>query len=290
MKFSQRYGYNKPSSVLKRGGLNEEGAKAICNCFDYLSSWLNKYDEKRYAKYDASYTCMEESIWCFFLNERRDDFYTDYGRHRIVATAVILDERIEWFIKFDLIEHAILSLRSINKHDGLFLKIVNDFIQMLNNTFIRLNYGYRVVEDQIVEITDDEEIRTIETALKQTTAVKTHLTGALKLLSDRSKPDYRNSIKESITAVEALCREITDETTLGAALNKLETKGVRIPSSLKSAFDKLYHYTNNEKTGIRHALMDETDVPQYDEAKFMLVACSAFINYLQGKRAKSQIK
>jgi len=26
--------------------------------------------------------------------------------------------------------------------------------------------------------------------------------------------------------------------------------------------------------------------PQYDEAKFMLVACSAFINYIQGKRGR----
>ena len=94
-----------------------------------------------------------------------------------------------------------------------------------------------------------------------------------------------NSIKESISAVEALCREITTENTLGDALKKLEKNGVNIPAFLKSGFEKLYIYTNNEKTGIRHALMDNTETPQYDEAKFMLVSCCAFVNYIQGKRS-----
>ena len=40
---------------------------------------------------------------------------------------------------------------------------------------------------------------------------------------------------------------------------------------LKTAFEKLYVYTNDKATGIRHALMDETDAPSFDEAKIMLV-------------------
>lgn len=163
--------------------------------------------------------------------------------------------------------------------------IVNAFVNMLNATFIRLNYAYRIVNDIIVEITDDEEIKTIETAINQKSTIKTHFSCALKLLSNRPTPDYRNSIKESISAVEALCREITTENTLGDALKKLEKNGVNIPAFLKSGFEKLYIYTNNEKTGIRHALMDNTEPPKYDEAKFMLVSCCAFVNYIQGKRS-----
>jgi len=34
----------------------------------------------------------------------------------------------------------------------------------------------------------------------------TDLSRALELLSDRKQPDYRNSIKESISAVEATCQ------------------------------------------------------------------------------------
>lgn len=149
-----------------------------------------------------------------------------------------------------------------------------------------MNYAYRIVDDLIIEITDDEEIKTVEEAIEQTSTINTHLSASLKHLSDRPNPDYRNSIKESISAVEALCREITGETTLGPALNKLEKSGVKVPTFLKSGFEKLYVYTNNEKTGIRHALMDDADAPGYNEAKFMLVACSAFVNYVQGKRSK----
>ena len=41
------------------------------------------------------------------------------------------------------------------------------------------------------------------------------------------------------------------------------------------------------QSGIRHELMDEdgTYVPTYHEAKFMLVTCTAFINYMNGKFA-----
>ena len=57
-------------------------------------------------------------------------------------------------------------------------------------------------------------------------SVNTHIKKALSLYSDRKNPDYENSIKESISAVEAMCCIITGMTgasaTLGAALKKLE--------------------------------------------------------------------
>ena len=55
--------------------------------------------------------------------------------------------------------------------------------------------------------------------------------------------------------------------------------------NVKSAFEKLYVYTNHEDTGIRHALMDDEEnyTPTAEEALFMLISCSAFINYLDQK-------
>lgn len=285
MKFSERYGYVKPVDVLKRGGLDTEGATALCNCYDHLDKWLNRYDVDNRFRYDESYTRMEESIWCFFLNQRRDDFY-GHNSHKVVATQYLLSNNNEWYLKFDMIEFSIKVLRSTcPKGDRHYNDIVDAFVRLLNSTFKRLNYAYRIVDDLIVEITDEEEIKTIEDAVEQASTIKIHLLSALKHLSDRPSPDYRNSIKESISAVEALCREVTDENTLGEALKRLEKNGLKIPVFLKSGFEKLYVYTNNDKTGIRHALMDDADVPQYDEAKFMLVACSAFVNYIQGKRS-----
>jgi hypothetical protein len=95
----------------------------------------------------------------------------------------------------------------------------------------------------------------------------------------------RNSIKESISAVEAVCRELTGDTTLGQALKHLEDKGVVIHKMIKDEFTKCYVYTNDPNSGIRHALMDDdgTYVPTKDEAYYMLVTCSAFVNYLRRK-------
>lgn len=53
--------------------------------------------------------------------------------------------------------------------------------------------------------------------------VKTHLRRALELLSDRENPDYRNSIKEPISAVESLSKVIAEKS--NASLSKaLEEK------------------------------------------------------------------
>ena len=46
-----------------------------------------------------------------------------------------------------------------------------------------------MVDDQIVEITDQEEIAAIEEAIKETSAVRTHLSEALKLLSCEGSGD-----------------------------------------------------------------------------------------------------
>ena len=286
MKFSERYGYLKPAVVLKRGFLDDESVTAICNCYDHLAMWFNHYDVESRNRYDESYTNLEETIWCFFMNQRRDDFYTGRG-HMIAATQYLQSGQYEWYLKFDLIEFTISALRkSTPERDWAYMNIITMFIKLLNTTFKRLDYAYRVVDDQIVEITDKEEIAAVEEAVKQTSSVKIHLSEALKHLSNRTNPDYRNSIKESISAVEAICREITGENTLGSALKELEKNGVMIPRFLQSGIDKLYVYTNDSHTGIRHALMDGTEAPTFEEAKYMLVMCSAFVNYIQGKRSE----
>ena len=157
------------------------------------------------------------------------------------------------------------------------------FIKQLNFEFERLNFAYRIIGQEIVEITSKSEIATIEDAMANTSRnIKIHLNRALELYAQRPTADYRNSIKESISAVEAFCREKTDENSLGKALNRLEANGIIIPKLLKVTFDKLYAYTNQPDTGIRHALMDSDGAytPASEEALFMLVSCSAFLNYL----------
>lgn len=155
------------------------------------------------------------------------------------------------------------------------------------NDFLKQEYiGYRFVDGIIVPISDDNEVKEIEEALNNPyEVVKEHLSKSNLFLADRERPDYENSIKESISAVEAICEILTGlkgkEATLGNMLKKLEERGVVIHGGLKSAFNILYGYTS-DANGIRHAGDIGGPASTFEEAKFMLVSCSAFINYLMG--------
>ena len=150
--------------------------------------------------------------------------------------------------------------------------------------------AWRVVGNTVARLTSDEEIEAVDAAcvLEDSFApAATHARAALTLLSDRKSPDYRNSIKEAISAVESACRVVTGnpKATLGDALKQLETKGIRIHSALKASFDKLYGYTSDEG-GIRHSLLEQSTV-DFEDAKFMLVSCSAFVNLLRARSGLS---
>jgi len=111
--------------------------------------------------------------------------------------------------------------------------------------------------------------------------VHAHLRRALELLSDRASPDYRNSIKESISAVESLVGSTVGEKgTLGQLIKKIE-ENVGLHPALRAAFSSLYGYTSDED-GIRHAILELQNIT-FEDAKFFLVVCSAFVNFVRGK-------
>ena len=192
----------------------------------------------------------------------------------------------EWNEVYDFIEFM------ANNHPDEYNELNPGFMDICNAVLKRELSAYRFVGGKIAQITSEEEVSEIEEALKiskPSKAVNTHLKRAVDLFADRKSPDYRNSIKESISAVESICNLITKEkkATLGQALKKIEEK-VKLHPALKSAFISLYGYTSNEE-GIRHALIDKSNL-SFEDAKFMLVSCSAFINYLISKASKAEIK
>lgn len=180
----------------------------------------------------------------------------------------------EWYTIFDFIERYLgVSDEPTSK------KMAQEFSRILEDEVS----AYRIVEKQVVPVTNESELATIEEAIAQPyDSVQKHISKALSLFADRKNPDYENSIKESISAVEAMCCIITGLTggqaTLGAALKKLKDHGVHIHGAMESAFSSLYGYTSNEN-GIRHGGIDFRNAPAED-AKYMLVSCSAFVNYL----------
>jgi len=149
--------------------------------------------------------------------------------------------------------------------------------------------AYRFVEGKLAPISSEQDNQTVERAIAQTSdaysPTSEHLKQAVALLARKPIPDYRNSIKESISAVEAICAVVTGDpkATLGQALKVIDSQAP-IHGALRSAFEKLYGYTSDAE-GIRHALLEENTLEQED-AIFMLVTCSAFVSYVIAKRAR----
>lgn len=157
-------------------------------------------------------------------------------------------------------------------------------LSLLNRVLERELSGYRIVDGIVTDVTDKQEVEMLEATLQDTNyeGVNSHLRSALRLLSRRDKPDYRNSIKESISAVESMTRIIAGDkkATLGDALKVLERNAVLHPA-LKQGFSKLYGYTSDEE-GVRHAMLEEPNLTAAD-AKYFLMSCTSFVNYLKAK-------
>jgi hypothetical protein len=188
----------------------------------------------------------------------------------------------EWFKIYDIIEFM------MPKCDVIVPGSSTDYIRRCNEILTRENSGYRFIGSIIAPITNEIEINEIEEAIVSPhAAINEQLQSALEKLSRKKDPDYRNSIKDSINAVETACSIIYgDKATLGEALKKIREK-ISLHTTLEIAFQKLYGYTNDAE-GIRHGLMAESSLDSED-ARFMLVSCSAFINYILIKAHKAEI-
>jgi len=118
-------------------------------------------------------------------------------------------------------------------------------IQAFNEVLTDELSAYRFVAGKLAPVSSEQEKSAIERAVSQTSdsfsPTSEHLRQAVDLLARRPTPDYRNSIKESISAVESLCAIITGDpkATLGQALKTVYTQA-KLHGALRSAFEKSY--------------------------------------------------
>ncbi len=167
-------------------------------------------------------------------------------------------------------------------------KCFNIFQKRFNDLFEREYVGYRFITGKIVPITDKIEMQEIEKAVQTPfEGARAQLQKALGFLSDREHPDYKNCVKESISAVESVCKVLANDpkAELGKALKSLIANGLNIHGSLKSAILALYGYASDEG-GIRHAERETESTVTFEEVKFMMVTCSAIVNYLVAEYGK----
>lgn len=289
--FSHRQGLVNKLSIITKDSINPDVINAIGSCYDILCHELKSYYSDNYMHPWIQFFFpkdIERELWVHFVNRRLANF-EENGSYRLVFDELLTQSNLSWYRILDLVEY-VCKWISVNVSTYPYIDgILKGFESCINQEFDRLDYGYRIVNHCIVDITSDVEMDAINEAVSGSKDnVRKHLLSAIGHYSARPNPDVRNAIKESISAVEAVCRELTGDDTLGKALKHLEEKGVIIHSMIKDQFTKFYVYTNDSNSGIRHALMDSegTYVPSKDEAYYMIVSCCAFVNYLRRKVGK----
>lgn len=278
MKFSERQGLVSVRSALQVDSMDQALRNGLWNTvhvqlFSYEPGWRRTEESQQLPIF--------RRMWHEYFKEPRDtlplklaDVCEFVRRHFF---------KCKWNEVYDYIEFLFAALGS---------ERAISFAIFVNKVLEREMAGFRLVGGEVSPISSEEEVSSLEAALKNTGRLvgpNTHLRSALGHLSDRTNPDYRNSVKESISAVESICKLIVGQpkATLGEALQKLEKDGAIHPA-LKRSLGSLYGYTS-DASGIRHAMLEEASIGLID-AKFMLVSCAGFINYLVGKAAELGIK
>lgn len=279
MSFSERYGYKPIKEIIQIESMDDPLRNGLwsllkMHCWDDVHRSSDIYGGYFLSDYgNEKIRTLCQGLWFNYYKKPLDQLSDNW--------AEVLGHLREYFFTckwnevYDFIEYV---GNNYNKY-----QFREQFMQSCNHLLEKEMSAYRFVNGVITRITEQQEVAEIEQALENARGpVSKHLRRSLELLSDRNGPDYRNSIKESISAVESLVAIAlkANKGTLGQLIKKLEDE-IGLHPALKTAFSSLYGYTSDEG-GIRHALT-EVEKVDYNDAKFMLVVCSAFINFVEGK-------
>jgi hypothetical protein len=270
--FSQRYGYTSVEKAFQREFIDAPLRTKLWNVTK-IYIWDN-HDPSDYSKNEITNEIdgLVLRLWFHYFNRDLDslpEFRDKYKQKGVYTQLKEYFFSCKWFEVYDFLEEI--------SHDQSGL-MGPKLRERINKVLEEHNSAYRFVDKEIAEITDKNEIQAIENGLKHPEKpVRVHLEAALQMLSNKEAPDFRNSVKESISAVESACRLISgkESATLSDALKHID----HIHPVLSKAFNQLYGYTS-DASGVRHSLIDEETI-SYPDAKFMLVACAAFVSYLK---------
>ncbi len=276
--FSQRQGHTPLRETIQRESMDKELRTALWNYI--YGNFCNRM------KWFGNLDWLPKKIWTEYYKETIDT----------VPELMLMMARIKkdffesenWYEVYDICEFII---QSVWQYDVEVLRnSCDDLPHKINSILEQENSAYRLVARRFIEMIGKTEIEAVEEAAAgDSEAACEHIKTAISLLSDRQNPDYRNSIKESISAVESLIRPISGKSAISfdRGLQEIKKK-IEIHSALSEGFKKIYAYTSDE-SGVRHGLSDESNLTNTD-AMFMLVTCSAFVNYLKGKCVENGIE
>jgi hypothetical protein len=213
--FSERHGLKPVRESIQINDLDIDTRRRIWNL---LSWYFFSCAKNRTYRHFSSGDCqrLTREIWDNYFKWTHDHLtYSKVNEaYEILRKTVIEDD---WNKAYDIIEAVIKYGDDPTE--------ISSFIKECNQLLEKEMCGHRIIGQLVVPIKSPSEIETIEDA--RTThfeAINKHIESALDLFSNRTDPNFPNSVKEAISAVECACRIILADkkATLGDALKKLE--------------------------------------------------------------------
>lgn len=280
-------GFREPRSVIQTTSLDSETRIAIWNVLVVLQEVFKDLAE-RYSPDAQMQDRVVRRLWLEHFKKPRDERPSFDRTVWMQVKNEVLEG--EWFDVLDVVERSVQALRPPQDAAGQGETYSSAMAKAFNDCFEKFLVGYRFIGQEIVPVDSSEDAEAVRDAIDSSSVVsgsRRSLSKAVELLADRQAPDYANSIKESISSVEAVTRRITGQTTLGAGLKQLEKAGLTLHPALKDGWLKLYGWSSDED-GVRHGSIDAATVDQA-MAKYMLVTCSAFVSYLIEEARKTDL-
>lgn len=194
---------------------------------------------------------------------------------------------LPWYEVYEVLEHVVGRAPTFagNKVS------VASAMQQANRILEAEHSGFRFIGGQLTRVMHPAEAAGIEDAMVTAErvgldGVHQQITQALTLFGKRPNPDHRNAIKEAISAVEGAVKLIQGVRGGGitSALTALDKK-LKLHPAFKDGMVKFYGFTSDQD-GIRHPILDEPNIGEED-ARFMIVACSAAVNWIIAKAEKA---
>lgn len=167
------------------------------------------------------------------------------------------------------------------------------FMKECNRVLGEENSAYRFVSGKILPKMSEAEIDEVEKATQGSDPSSILLDKAVEKLAGG---DSKNAIKEAVLAVETLSNNLSSlphstdlKKTLPKVLGRIEKAlGEKYNPNLQDTFFRLYDYASSEP-GIRHGSKAQPTYAEEAEARFVVVTCSALVNYLRTKADEAGI-
>lgn len=277
--FSEKYGYTDPKTVLQYEEASDDLRISLYNVLyerigEYVSGSITEL------------ICRE--LWTDYWHRPIDRFPNGYWSFYPELKSKIIEG--EWFEAYNTIDFLLKKFNQYAKEvtdlyyvDGWTHSTVKAYVESINEVLEREGSGYRIIEGSVAPITNKTEISSIEQATEnneKAPGASTYMCQALEAISKKPNPDYSSVVSKSILAVESAAKAIAPgkKNTLADALNSLG-KSTGIHPAILEGWKNIYGFSS-DVGGIRHAKHTKPVEVDFAFAKYMLVTCSAFVNYL----------